>query len=311
MEREANYAAVGLFVVLVLAAATLFVYWYAEGLDRRDYARYEIYFQGSVSGLQRGAPVRYLGVDVGRVATMRIDSRDSSRVQVIADIDTTAPVSARTVAELSLQGVTGLLYIDLIEEPGNRPLLESVPSQRYPVIRSARSNLDILLASIPELVGMAADLADRANRMLSDENIAAVGSALANIDRATGRLPAMMVDLEGTAKELRTAIGELSATAVVARTALDQAGPDVARAMERARAAAESLASATARLDEMVAESRADVRSFTRDTLPEFEGLVREGRGAAREVRELARSLRDDPSQLLYQPPAQGVEIPR
>ncbi len=71
MEREARYAAVGAFVLLVLAMAVLFVYWYTEGHEHRDYTRYEVYFDGSVSGLARGAPVRYLGVDVGRVVRMQ------------------------------------------------------------------------------------------------------------------------------------------------------------------------------------------------------------------------------------------------
>src|SRR5256884_1994922 len=44
--------------------------------------------------------VRYLGVGVGRVVDMRIDQRDSSRVEVIVDIDATTPISAHTVAEL-------------------------------------------------------------------------------------------------------------------------------------------------------------------------------------------------------------------
>ena len=73
MEREANYTAVGAFVLLVTTMAALFVYWYAGSADARDYARYEIYFQGSVSGLNRGSTVRYLGVEVGRVVAIRID----------------------------------------------------------------------------------------------------------------------------------------------------------------------------------------------------------------------------------------------
>ena len=62
------------------------------------------------------AAVRYLGVGVGRVFSLRIDPRDSARVQVIVDIDSTTPISEQTVAELQLQGVTGLLYIDLMED---------------------------------------------------------------------------------------------------------------------------------------------------------------------------------------------------
>ena len=51
MEREANYTAVGAFVLLVAVMAGMFVYWYSEGRDRRSYVPYEIYFTGSVTGL--------------------------------------------------------------------------------------------------------------------------------------------------------------------------------------------------------------------------------------------------------------------
>src|SRR5262249_38936056 len=166
MEREANYAAVGAFVVLVVIMAVLFVYWYSDSREHRDFTRYEVYFEGSVAGLQRGAQVRYLGVDVGRVYNMRIDPRDSSRVQVLVDVDASAPVSDKTVAELSLQGVTGLLYMDLTQDSGTRRLTRAVPSEKYPVIRSARSSFDVLLASLPDLVGLASDVADRAARVL-------------------------------------------------------------------------------------------------------------------------------------------------
>src|SRR5262252_3584967 len=116
MEREANYAAVGAFVLLVALVGALFVYWYSDTREHKTFRRYEIYFDGSVSGLERGAAVRYLGVGVGRVVDMHIDPRDPSRVQVIVDIDATTPISDSTVAVLQLQGVTGLLYIDLMED---------------------------------------------------------------------------------------------------------------------------------------------------------------------------------------------------
>ena len=95
MEREANYAAVGAFVVLVVVMAVLFVYWYSDAREHRDYTRFEVYFEGSVSGLERGAPVRYLGVDIGRVYSMRIDPRDSSRVQVLVDLTRPRPYRTR------------------------------------------------------------------------------------------------------------------------------------------------------------------------------------------------------------------------
>jgi phospholipid/cholesterol/gamma-HCH transport system substrate-binding protein len=311
MEREANYAAVGAFVLAVIVMASLFVYWYSDTREHRDYTRYEIYFEGTVSGLNRGAAVRYLGVDVGRVFSLRIDKRSAGRVQVIADIDSSAPVSARTVAELSLQGVTGLLYIDLLGDAGTKPLGPLVPSDRYPVIRSVRSNFDVFIASLPEAVGKLAEVADRAGRILSDDNIAAIGSMLARLDDASAHLPDTLRDVRGLAKDLRAASDDVQATARNVRRFTDESGPDLAATVKRARAVADNLASATARLDALLAENRGDVRGFARDGLPELQALLREGRAAARELRDLSQSLRENPSRLIYQPSPTGVEIPR
>src|SRR5262245_59148378 len=230
MEREANYAAVGAFVVLVVVMAVLFVYWYSDAREHRDYTRYEVYFEGSVSGLERGAQVRYLGVDIGRVYSMRIDPRDSSRVQVLVDLDSSAPVSDKTIAELSLQGVTGLLYMDLIQDTGTRRLTRPVPSEKYPVIRSARSSCDLLLASLPDRGGLASDVADRAARMLSDKNIASVSNALANIDKASASLPQTLTEVRSLVVELRGVATEVRSVAQNANTVLDKSGPEVTTA---------------------------------------------------------------------------------
>ena len=311
MEREANYAAVGAFVVLILVLGTLFVYWYSDSREHKDYTRYEIYFEGSVSGLERGSAVRYLGVDVGRVVDMRVDKRDASRVQVIVDIDSSWPISARTLAELSLQGVTGLLYVDLIANTGNRKVARAVPSERYPVIRSARSNFDVLLSSLPELIGLANEVVERVNRLFSDENVAAIASTLRNVNETSKSMPealknvnALVVELRGTAEEIRTVAQSVNATT-------RQVGPQFTQAMQRVNSVADNLVNASAQLEQLVKDNRTDLRSFTRDTLPEFERFLRDGRSAAREISELAHGLREDPSQLLYQTPPRGVEIPR
>src|SRR5687767_8449851 len=311
MEREANYVAVGAFVLLVIVMVVLFVYWYSDARDSRDYQRYEIYFEGSVSGLTRGAPVRYLGVDVGRVVNLRIDPRDSSRVQVLADIDAEAPVSDKTVALLQLQGVTGVLYVDLVQNSAYRQLIDPVASIKHPVIRSARSNFDVLLASIPDVMSQVTNIADRATRILSDENIAAVSTALKNVENASKTLPATMQEVSKLTADLRSTSEEIRATAASFRNVADAAGPDLQRAMERMRTIADNLARATAKFDGLVEDNRRDLRAFTRDSLPELERLLRDGREAANEVRDLTRSLRENPSQLLYQPNEQGVSIPQ
>jgi phospholipid/cholesterol/gamma-HCH transport system substrate-binding protein len=311
MEREANYAAVGAFVLLITLIGALFVYWYSDTREHRDYNRYEIYFNGSVSGLDKGAVVRYLGVGVGRVVDMRIDPRDSSRVEVIADIDARTPVSVHTVAQLQLQGVTGLLYIDLAEDRDNKRLAPAVQGLKYPVIRSAPSRFDVFLASLPELVASANDVVARADRLLSDQNLAAVASAVSNVDKATSGLPQTLKDVNSLVIDLRGASAELGATAHSARSILDSVEPDVRFAAQRLHTIADNLTDASSQLDKLLAENRQDIRSFAHNGLPEIERFVREGRAAAADIRALSNSLRENPSQLIYQTPARGVEIPQ
>ncbi len=314
MEREANYAAVGAFVLLLVAMAGAFVYWYSDTRDTRDFTRYEIYFDGSVSGLTEGGAVRYLGVDIGRVRRIRLDQRAADRVMVIVDIDSTTPISERTVAQLSLLGVTGLLYIDLQQQaPGKTVLkvIEPVPSLDYPVIRSARSNFDSFVSSLPDVTARLGELVVRANTLLSDQNIALFSQLVGDVGRAGAALPEAVGSASELIRDLRSATADTRAVVAEVQLSVRSAGPDLATGMERLRVTSENMARASQKLDELITENRTELRSFTRDGLPQVEALARDSRAAAREFRELSRSLRDNPSQLFYQPAQRGVEIPR
>lgn len=314
MEREANYVAVGAFVLLVATMATLFVYWYSDGREQRNYTRYEVYFDGSVSGLSVGGPVRYLGVDVGRVVRINVDRRAADRVQVIADIDASAPISDRTVAELSLQGVTGLLYIDLQQQQlaaHSERLMEPVAGEHYPVIRSIHSDFDVFLSSLPEVASRVGELATRANRLLSDDNIAAYNRVVADLDRAGATLPQTMREAGALVAELRAVTADAHAVVAQVRAASDSAAPDLAATMAKMRVTADHLAKASEQLDGLLADNRGALRGFAQQGLPQVEALVHDAREAAREFQGLSKSLRENPSRLLYQPAAAGVEIPR
>jgi phospholipid/cholesterol/gamma-HCH transport system substrate-binding protein len=314
VEREANYLAVGGFVLLVVVMGVLFVYWYSANSEHRFYVRYEIYFDGSVSGLSEGGQVRYLGVDVGRVIHIRIDPRAANRVQVIADIDATTPISERTLAQLSLQGVTGLLYIDLEQQrpdDNGRRILAAVPSERYQVIRSSHSDFDRFLSSLPTLTARLDDLVDRATRLLSEKNIAGVERLVANLDRAASQLPHTAGNIDTMVDELRSTISDAHQVFADLHGATQTASVDFVAAVQKLRATSDNLERATGSLDAFVAENRDQLSGFVRGGLPQIELLLRDSRAAAQEIRDLSRSLRDNPSQLLYQPAANGVVIPR
>ena len=87
--------------------------------------------------------------------------------------------------------------------------------------------------------------------------------------------------------------------------------PGIRETVQRLGVVAENLASSSAQLDRFMTDNAGPVSEFTRNGLPEIERLVEESRAAADELRALSRSLRDDPSQLIYPPSPRGVEVPR
>jgi phospholipid/cholesterol/gamma-HCH transport system substrate-binding protein len=309
MDRDANYVAVGAFVLLVIAMAVSFVFWYTEQQDKRTYDRYEIYFDGSVSGLSPGSPVRYLGVDVGKVVRILLDPQQRKRVQVIADIDSTAPIDSRTLASLSLQGITGLLFIDLEQDKNSGAPGVLAQGQHYPIIRSTQSDFDLLLSSLPTLATHAVDLVDRFNQVFSEDNVRALKITLESAKVASERLPATIRDVQAMVADVRRSSQEVESAAADARDIVVHSKPDIESALANIHQASESLARTSDRLDHFVAENEPGVTRFTKQSLPELEQLLRESRQAAQDFRDLSRSLKQNPSQLIYEPTYRGVEV--
>jgi phospholipid/cholesterol/gamma-HCH transport system substrate-binding protein len=309
MERDAHYVAVGAFILLVVAMGIGFVLWYTDANDGREYERYEIYYTGSVSGLVRGSPVRFLGVDVGLVRRLGIDPNDATRVAVIVEVDKTAPISAATRASLGWQGITGQLYVNLKEAVDVDRDVPLEQGARYPMIQAVESDFDAFLASLPEMMGRANTLLERFTRVVSDENLVGMAETIKSMRDTMATMPQTSRDVQQLVAELRSTVVEIRAGAEGLRAMTDEARPEVKQALERMNQVADNLAQASMRVDRFTQKSEVQMGSFTEQGLFELERLMRETRSAAREFRDLSRSLQDNPSQILYEPPLSGVEI--
>jgi len=311
MDRDANYVAVGAFVLLVVAMAVSFVFWYTEHQDKRSYERYEIYFQGSVSGLAPGSQVRYLGVDVGKVVRIMLDPEQRNQVLVIAEIDSTAPIDSRTLATLNLQGVTGLLFIDLQQDRKVAAAEPLAQGQHYPIIRSVPSDFELLLSSLPALATHAIELVDHFNKVFSDDNVHAIHAVLENARLASERLPPTLRGIQDLVADVRRASQEIEVAAADLHGIAKVTAPDVEAALANVRHVTESLAETSDHLDRFVTDNEPGLSRFASQSLPQFEQLLRESRAAARDFRDLSRSLKQNPSQLLYETNSRGVQVPR
>jgi phospholipid/cholesterol/gamma-HCH transport system substrate-binding protein len=311
MDRDANYVAVGAFVILVIAMALSFVLWYTNLKEKHIYLRYEIYFPGTVSGLTPGSPVRYLGVDVGRVARIMIDPQQRNRVLVIVDIEANAPIDARTRASLSLQGITGLLDIELKQDGSAMSATGGslADGLHYPVIRSAPSDFDVLLSNLPALTTHLVDLVERFNQVFSDENVRTFKATLDNTRLASEQLPATLSEVRQMVADVRHTAQEVQVAAADFRGIEEHSAPGLESAVANIQRISDNLARTTDRLDHFLSDNEPGMSRFTQQSLPEIEQLLRESRQAVRDFHDLSRTLEQNPSQLIYEPNYRGVEV--
>src|SRR4030088_3473779 len=111
METRANYVAVGAFVLAVVALGFAAVLWLARAQLTTQYATYDIYFTGPVSGLRDGATVEYNGVPAGRVKEIRIDPGNVEQIRVTVEIENNVIIKQDARANLETNILSGVSYV--------------------------------------------------------------------------------------------------------------------------------------------------------------------------------------------------------
>ena len=116
-----------------------FVVWLAGADIRRSYDYYDIFFEGSVSGLGIGGDVRYRGIKVGSIVNIAVDPADPERAGVTIEVESTVPIRDGDIAALQLQGITGVAYVNIAGATADsKPLVAGSPAE-HPVIPSLPS----------------------------------------------------------------------------------------------------------------------------------------------------------------------------
>ena len=137
MEDKLNPTLVGAFVLLLGAALVAAVLWLSAGVGGgKPSTAYETIFDESVAGLNLDAPVKYLGVDVGKVRSIAIDPHNPRQVRLGLLIETGTPVKQDSEAVLKSQGLTGIAYVEVSGGSAQAPALAIGPDGTPPLIRS-------------------------------------------------------------------------------------------------------------------------------------------------------------------------------
>jgi phospholipid/cholesterol/gamma-HCH transport system substrate-binding protein len=210
METEGRYTLVGTLVLAVIALLTVAIVWLAGAADTIAYQTYTLYFkQQSLDGLAVGSPVKMRGIKVGVVDSYRFAKGGDEAVSVTARIDEGVPVHVGAEAYIKRNLVTGIASVEINNGPSNSALLlEAPPGERYPVIAEGRSDIDKVATAASRLAINGAQVLEKMNTLLSDDNQRAISQTLANLDELSSHLAANKQSLDAAVQGIRDASDE-------------------------------------------------------------------------------------------------------
>jgi phospholipid/cholesterol/gamma-HCH transport system substrate-binding protein len=292
METRAHHVLIGAFTLVVVALAVLFALWLGKTSLNRQYSYYDIVFTEAVTGLSKGSPVQYNGIQIGEVSQLKLDPKDPrkvlARIQVAAD----TPIKVDTRAKLGLLGLTGVAFVQLSGgAPTSQPLMPT-PDNPVPQIKSETSALSALLASGSDVVTSINGILDRLGKIISEQNVARINSTLKSIDQTTSTLAAERDDLRTLIREAAAASKQLNQTLAGANQLVNGPGRQT---LDRAAAAMASLQKTTQTLNELLTENQGSLQSGLRG-VDQIGPALRELRSTLRDIHQITSQLQANPA---------------
>lgn len=305
METRAHYVLIGAFVLCAVALAFLFILWL--GQTQREFDEYDVIFTERVSGLSKGAAVRFNGIQKGEVVDLNIDPEDPSIVIARVRVDKNTPVKTDTRAELELVGFTGLAIIQFVGGSPGAPLLKDAV-KGVPRLKADASGFAAFLEG-------SGDIVKSVNELLSPANTEAFGRILASIDRLTTVLAEQDQNLAHTIENAAAITGDLSAAAKnlndISKDLHTLLAEDTPGVLEEARETLEATRTLVESMNAIVEENREPLQMFTEQGLAQIAPTVAEARRLIRTLDQVLREIDRDPRGYLLGESTPKYEAPQ
>jgi ABC-type transporter Mla subunit MlaD len=272
---------------------------------------YVSFFDSPVEGLERGAAVRYLGIDIGEVREINLAPGDRM-VRVQVEIRKDFQVDDTMYLQLAQQLIAGRTTLDLRRTQDKavmiRPELPFDP--QYPVLPNLPSDMDQLLQTarrvaqgvgevdfdaIGDMIKGWSAAGNRLADLLSDPDLQ---QTLENVREASAGLQAILQALGGedAPEEWRTILRDLSVTAKELR----RVSETLAAQLDEVPSGA--LAEIAGRMEGMATAGEEAVRSWdlqVGQSISLLERTLQQVNLLMAELDQLVRSLRREPGRIL------------
>ncbi len=188
-------------------------------------------------GIRRGDPVQMLGVNIGRVQRFKIDP---SGVAIRLELEGEYDVPADSTVLLKSSGLLGGMIAEIV--PG-KSTQELKGGATLPGKTDAA-----MMDEVNRLAGEAEKVLTSVQAVLSDENVASIGSTTRNLDAGSAQMRKLLGEVSVAVSDQRRELSALSASLQRSAEGFEKVatGPELKRTLEQ-------IDAATARMDVVMA----------------------------------------------------------
>jgi phospholipid/cholesterol/gamma-HCH transport system substrate-binding protein len=294
MARKTSKFMVGLFTTIGVVIGVIAIIWVGASRYFEKGNRYVTYFDESVQGLQKDSAVKYRGVEVGRVETIRV-APDNKLIAVVMKINLKEDLPRTLIAQLKVAGITGLVFVELDrkqpEDQKKAPKI-SFPSE-YPVITSRPSEVAKIMAGVNVMVDKISQVDTRG----LFEQVQATAAEIEIFFRGK-RMESILSKIEGTLANTQDLTARVDK--VIAAGRLEEMLVEARDALKESR-----LMLATVK-DEMRAMNLPDTLGKARAIAAEVGSTSENLRRTSEVLESFMTRINDRPSDLLFGKPPKG-----
>jgi len=301
MENKSHAFWTGLFTIVLVLAIAFAAFFF--NVDRTVRVPYDLIARTNVTGLFTDASVRYRGLGVGKVESIRFDKSHPGQIRIRILVDQNAPMTHSTFATLGFQGVTGIAFVQLDDTGKDTRALASSP-QRVAEVPMRPGLFEQLQERGEVILRRFERLSDDADKFLSDDvrnqlmdtakSLQGAADGIASLASqagpATARLPQTLQQLDRT----------LASTNAFVQNLNRENGPFVTN-LNKAGNAAQQAATSLADMNESLREMTARV-GF--EALPRLYSFTEDLGSAARSVDRAADTFSASPRSVLFGAPS-------
>lgn len=314
MENRSHALIAGLFTVVLTMCIVAAAMWLnRDSIERTPYL---LVTTGSVAGLNPQAAVRYRGMEVGKVEAIEFDREKPGQILVRIGVQPSTPVTTATFAELGMQGLTGLAYIQLDVDEKVKDAKIVVSTSAAPARLTVRpSILDRFSVSGEDLMVSASNAMIQINKLLDDDKQKLLVNVLKDLQGVSDRIGKLTDEIVPVARNVNSLAADGRKVLNTTNLAIAGAGQSLKNADQTMKNADVALvavgklaADINQKLDifdrigrsaEQIGQSTAAVES---QALPRLNLLLDDSIRGVRTIDRTAERLGDEPSSVLFGP---------